>query len=264
LETLYNMVQQKRTYSQRDRKQREYVAQDAQRKRSKAGHEDELHLPTDRPTKRSALLKKGLKQHGGPISVPDDDDLDINLVPKKSKGLSGMFDKALTGKLEPITTKPHNIYGSRQDFEKSINDQSHAKESNARPKNGLPTPPSEDKKQQTDRFNRFVPGLAGAGRRSVFGGATPSVQSTETSQRFAKIIKVEQPKVSYVLKQYEADSASPPCRDLLGNRLSKKSPHAQLYVTTTCIDAHILLTETGGLRTRLSQDFCACLQSFAT
>jgi hypothetical protein len=222
------MVQQKRTYSQRDRKQREYAVQDAQRKRSKADPEDELHLPTDRSTKRSALLKKGLRHHGGPISVPDDDDCDINLVPKKNKGLLGIFDKALTSKLKPITTKQHNIYGSRQDFDETIKDQSHAKESNARPKNGLPTPPSEDKKQQTDRFNRFVPSLAGPGKRSVFRGATLSTQSTETSQRFAKIIKVEQPKVLYVPKQYEADSVSPPHRDLLGNRLSKKSPQAQL------------------------------------
>lgn len=222
------MVQVKRTYSSRDKKQRNFAEENAQRKRTKVNSDDDHHSPPNRSTKRSVLLKKGLKQHSGPISVPDQDDIDNDPVTKKDKVLK-VFDKVLAGKLKPVTIKQHTIYGSREDFEETMTDQSLAKESNARPRSGLPTPPSDyQKKQQGDRFNRPVSALTGLGKKSIAEGSSPTIPPTETSKRFAKVIKVEQPKVSYVRKQFEAARVPPPHWDLLEKRLSKTSSQAQM------------------------------------
>src|SRR5690242_3804914 len=116
-------LQKRRTYSNRERKQVEYNRGEGNDKRIKLHHnydgdEDEASREASirsrrQPAKSSKLLKNGLKQYRGPISVPAEDDADLNnqLSQAANKRTKALFDKALNGKLKPRQASNQTIYG---------------------------------------------------------------------------------------------------------------------------------------------------------
>jgi hypothetical protein len=225
----------KRTYSSRDKK-REVYEQESRRKRTKGDSDDELRLP-DRPHSAASLLNKGLKpsqQQSDP-----EDDVVSNIAQRNKR--SSVLDRALNGELKSIKPKERNIYGSRQDFEVTMQGQRAEGKNSPRPSSSyLPTPPSELQLQQTKRLNGYFPVLNGqAGKlvskmaRPIVKSATlpptkPAVKPTETLRVMENIIKCAKPKEPYTPRQYDADKTPAPRRDLPGDRLSRKSKEAKL------------------------------------
>jgi hypothetical protein len=229
LDKFYNMVQQKRTYSQRDKKAAE---QEARRKRSKSGDDNEIRPSSshrvESPQKSHSLLKKGLKKYGGPTSIPKNED--DTIVTEDSKEHTSVFDKALNGKFKPMTHKQQSIYGSREDFEEAIKKQSLVKKSNGNSaKPYLPTPPSELQKKQSQQLNRFFPGLNGASAK-LANPVKPSITKPIANSKLATKKTEQNDKLEqlYIAKQYEANRISAPRRDLLGDHLPSKSAEARL------------------------------------
>jgi hypothetical protein len=223
LEKIRNMVNRKRTYSQRDKQAAE---QEARRKRSKSGDDDELCLPNDHrfkgPQKSQHLLKKGIKKYGGPTSLPDGED-DFEIEQESNKNLS-IWDKALKGKLKSVNQKQRNVYGNREDFQETMKDKTSTKKSDGiSSKNYLPTPPSELQKKQGQRLNQFFPNLNGAAAKLVPLAKTLKTKPTATPKPVKKIAHKDKLKQTYVVKKYESDKVSAPRKNILGDRMSSKS-----------------------------------------
>jgi hypothetical protein len=219
------MVSQKRTYSSRDKRRGAYE-QDPQQKRSKVQRDDELRLPgsspQNRPQQSSSLLKKGLRKFGGPVSVPDDFTATGN-----SAHLS-VFDKVLGGKSKTVKRQQSNIYGSREDFDNTMNSQSLAKKSSEAVTQSYPTPPIEGQKQQPHPASKFSLTAKEAASSSTTQSPERIAKSTMNSKISENTVLYKQSHQSYAPKPYEADQTSAPRKDILGNRLSKRSPEAQL------------------------------------
>jgi hypothetical protein len=222
------MANRKRTYSQRDKQAAE---QEARRKRSKSGDDDELRLPDDRrsktPQKAHYLLKRGLLKYGGPTSLPDDEG-DMEIEQESNKDLS-IWDKVLKSKHNSVRQKQRNIYGSREDFEETMKDKTSTKKSDNVPsKSYLPTPPSELQKKQGQHLNRFFPNLNGAAAKLVPSPKTSTTKPTATPKPANKIAQKDELKQTYIAKQYESDKVSAPRKNILGVRLSSMSTEAEL------------------------------------
>jgi hypothetical protein len=218
------MAPKKRTYSRRDKN-----PQEARRKRIKGEDDDELQWPDTslygHPQKSSALLKKGLKEPGSPTSIPNED----KTVTQRSKPHLSVFDKVPGGKLTSIKHEQQNIYGSREDFNNTMNDQHAIKRRNGRQVNSsLPTPPSELQKKQGLQLNRFFPGLNGAGAKLAVQAPPSALKPTVTSTTFAEILKCTDAEQPHIVRTNEADKSSVPRRDILGGHLSTKSMKARL------------------------------------
>jgi hypothetical protein len=225
----------KRTYSSRDKK-REVYEQESRRKRTKGDSEDELRLP-GRPHSSASLLKKGLRPS---LKQTDFEDDVVSNIAQRNKR-SSILDRALDGKLKSIKHKERNIYGSRKDFEVTMQDQRAEKKNNPRPSSSyLPTPPSELQLQQAKRLNAYFPRLNGQAGKLVSKMASPIIKSatlpptkpavkpTKTLRILENIIKCAEPKEPYTPRKYDADKTPAPRRDLPGDRLSRKSKEAEL------------------------------------
>jgi hypothetical protein len=177
------------------------------------------------PQKSSALLKKGLKEPGSSASMPNED----KTVTQRSKPHLSVFDKVLGGKLTSIKHKQQNIYGSREDFDNTMNDQPAIKRRNGKQENSsLPTPPSEVQKKQGLQLNRFFPRLNGAGAKLAVQAPSSALKPTLTSTTFAEILQCTDAEQPHITRMYKADKSTVPHRDILGGRLSTKSMEAQL------------------------------------
>ncbi|KAH7078291.1 hypothetical protein FB567DRAFT_631649 [Paraphoma chrysanthemicola] len=228
----------KRTYSSRFKKRGEYQREPS-RKRSKGNSDDELHWPL-RPQASAALLKKVLRPSQ---PQPDsEDELAANIARRKNS--ASILDRALGGKLKTVKPKGQSIYGSREEFEATMQDQREEKKNNPKLNASyLPTPPSELQQQQTKHLNTFFPGLNGKAGKVISNISKPktkppiptvsptAIRATETSKVFEKIIKCAEPKEPYVPKQYEADRTPAPRRGLSGDRLSKEFRGNDLWST---------------------------------
>jgi hypothetical protein len=226
------MVPKKRTYSTIDKK-RGMREQDERRKRSKSDEDDNLHWPgghqSSRPLESSSLLKKGLKKFGGPVSFPNDEE-DSEIALKNTSRLS-VLDRALGGKLKLSQPKQNSIYGSREDFEKTIQVQSAKKSSDERTTPSyLPTPPGEVQKPQKQLTNRFIPSVKEYVANLPTQVTTPAWRPSPKSKMSEKIPAYHEPRQPYVPKQFEADRSLAPRTNLTGGRLSSKSKEAKLYV----------------------------------
>jgi hypothetical protein len=219
------MVSQKRTYSSRDKRRGAYD-QDPQQKRSKIQRDDELRLPggspQNRPQQSSSLLKKGLRKFSGPVSVPDD------FTARGNSTHLSVFDKALAGKPKTVKRQQSNIYGSREDFDNTMNSQSLAKKSSEAVTRSYPTPPVEVQKQQPHPASRFSPTANEVANSSTTQSAEPITKPTMSSKISENAVLCKKPQQPYVPKPYEADKTCAPCMDILCNRLSKRSNEAQL------------------------------------
>jgi hypothetical protein len=230
LEEIRKMVPKKRTYSTVD-KRRGMREQDERRKRSKSDEDDELNWPgghaSSRPLKSSLLLKKGLKKFGGPVSFPEDDE-DSGIASKTTSRLS-VLDRALGGKLNLVKPKQNSIYGSREDFEKTIQAQSAKKSNEERTTSSyLPTPPIEVQEPQKQLANRFILSTKEHVANMLTQVTTPAWRPSSKSEMSEKNLTHDEPKQPYIPKQFEADRSLAPHRDLTGSRLSSKSKEAKL------------------------------------
>lgn len=227
--------QKKRTYSKHD-KNGAALAQDFHRKRIRGVEDDdELRLPTDTPRARpqSPFQPFNMKQKQkfkGPISFHDMlDNTETDSVPKKNKCLD-VFDRvqAGKGKINPVSQKS-NIHGSREDFENTMSNPDRARKTNAgATSHYLPTPPSDNEKQQMKNFDRFLPGLKGRGSNVIPKPSAPKLTPTITSSIFEDIIMKEEPKQPYVPKKYTSKGSPAPRRDICGSRSTSDSDNAKL------------------------------------
>ncbi|KAH5516048.1 hypothetical protein HBI31_006450 [Parastagonospora nodorum] len=213
----------KRTYSQATK-----LREEARRKRCKSEEVDELRLPP--PRARLSQSSSLFQSFRGPVSFDIHSDSDnVDTAPANSNG-SSVFDRALGGKLKPVKPmRNHSIYGSREKFEATMNDQNFVKGSKQAARSQLPTPPTEIQKQQGQRASKFFPGLQGAA--SLANQVTkPSWSRKEAIKPpLEEVIKPDEPKQPYVPKQYIADKSCPPHRNICGDRLSSNSKEAQLW-----------------------------------
>jgi hypothetical protein len=174
-------------------------------KRSKTD-DQELEEPRfpGRQVKKSSLLKKSL--HSGPVSFTSDDG-DISFAPKKK---TSVFDKVLKeGRYQ--TAKPvQNQIRGRNSY--------------------LPTPPAEVERKAHQQARRDATFSHINGDASNGGLKTPNkvATPTQTSHLFERIIKDEQPRQPYKPKTYEADETAAPRRNIMGDRLLKKSKEAEM------------------------------------
>lgn len=218
------MALKKRTYSQRDKKLAGLEQQEALSQHDK-NEVVEPSSPRKRPKNAHSLLKKGLKSYVRPAPISRDE-LGVSIKQPSNKQFSGVFDKVLNNKHKPVNPKKRTIYGDRQAFDETMMNRGRAAETPKRHKNSyLPTPPYE---RQVTGLNSSSPSREEGATKVSKMVPTPA-QSTETSPSFEKTLKNEALKQSYIPKQYKADVTAAPHRDIVGNRLSKKSKEAQLW-----------------------------------
>jgi hypothetical protein len=212
----------KRTYSQATK-----LREEARQKRCKSEEVDERRLPP--PRARLSQSSSLFQSFRGPVSFDiHSDSNNFDTAPVNSNG-SSVFDRALGGKLKPVKPmRNHSIYGSREEFEATMNDQNFVKGSKQAARSQLPTPPTEIQKQQGQRASKFFPGLQGAA--SLAKQVTkPSWSRKEAiTPPLEEAIKRDEPKQPYVPKQYIAEKSCAPHRNICGGRLSSKSKEAQL------------------------------------
>ncbi|KAH7078992.1 hypothetical protein BKA63DRAFT_408973 [Paraphoma chrysanthemicola] len=226
----------KRTYSSRFKRRGEYQ-HETSRKRSKGDSDDELHWPL-RPQASAALLKKGLRS---PQPQPDSEDELLANIARRKNSVS-ILDRALGGKLKTVKPKGQSIYGSREEFEATMQDQREEKKNSSKLNASyLPTPPSELQQQQTKHLNAFFPGLNGKASKVISNMSkpknklptatvsSPAIKATETSRVFEKIIKCAELQQPYVPQQYEADKTPAPRRGLSGDHLLNGSRGDDLW-----------------------------------
>jgi hypothetical protein len=245
LEYLRDMASKKRTYSQREKKQKEFQEQGPRRKRSKK--DDELRLPGNGQTKPAMSTKKA--NFSGPVSIfsdeGNDEDEDVVQIIASRRSRLSVFDKARSGKLKPVKQNQRNIHGSRAEFEETMNDRSHSKENGKKLGNShLPTPPTETAKQTT-RLNRLLPVLNGQAAKlkraaSLYKSHTQrSTMSSDGSDSDPEKQPYQwkhpkQPKQSTEKKEssihdpYEAEKTPAPEENLVGKPLSAESAEAEL------------------------------------
>ncbi|KAF2823598.1 hypothetical protein CC86DRAFT_356348 [Ophiobolus disseminans] len=228
--------QKKRTYSKYDKKSAAR-AQESPNKRVKGTEDDdELRLPGDPPRGRSQTSSKSMRdrpRYKGPISFGDDDSMDIDSVPNERKRLS-VLDKFANGKgkSQPINRNQPNIYGSREDFQSTMNNPNRPKKTNAGSTSRyLPTPPSDVERQQLGSSNKFSVGMNGHGSSVTTKPSKSTPTPTKASRPFEDIVNYDEPKQLYVPRQYKADKSPAPRRDICGNRLTGKSEQAELWST---------------------------------
>jgi hypothetical protein len=213
----------KKTYSSMDKR-----LQEERRKRQKTDGDDELRWPgespSSRPSQSTALLKKGLRKFGGPVSFPDEDSDAASLTNGHS-----VLDKALDGKFKQVKRKQDNIYGSREDFEDTMREQKKRRSSEeGRTQSYLPTPPVEIQKQQHQLANQLRSSMKPPAANTPTQVTTPAWMRGTKSKTQEKPLECEESRQPYVPKQFEADKSYSPRRDLAGGRLSSKSKEAEL------------------------------------
>lgn len=211
------MPGQKRTYSS---KGRGIADPDFSWKRLKtADSNDELRQPDRkprRPQQSSSLLKKGLQhKFSGPVSFTEESDSDtVSVVENPCKG-----------KLKPVTNKARKMSGSMPDLGDTMDCEPTTKSSSGKGPGHLPTPPVEIQKQQKKRTSHFFDDRNTNVATQV---TTPAWKRTATPSTSEASFESKVSKEPYVPKQYEAEKASAPRRDLMGGRLSSKSTEAKL------------------------------------
>jgi hypothetical protein len=209
--------------------------EDGSRKRQKTDSPSEtssfVSVPTISSTassiraKSSAIFKKTSQLFGGPISIPSDD-AEIEITPKSRKSLSGLFDKALQGRVQPQKPKALNIHGSRDEFIGTM--QVRQKEAHSTQPSGsyLPTPPSEVQRLRSN----------GTGSSSSSYGLAPKTtitnatcdESSEANDLCRKRSKSKPQKKLYVPKTYIAEKTAQSGADLFGDPFPKRSNEVQL------------------------------------
>lgn len=215
----------KRTYSGYEKKREE-----ARRKRQKSEEDGELRWPGNTPRAHQQQSSSLLKSFRGPVSFDmDSDNEDPGSPPRINDRLTSVFDRAQAGKLQPVKYKQNNnIYGSRKDFEKTMQARTSTRNIDMTTRSHLPTPPTESQKQQGQRLNKFFPELNGAAE-SLATHVTKPVWKREVAPKILKkSVKSDEPKQPYVPKQYVSEKLSVPQRDLSGNRLSSESKEIRL------------------------------------
>jgi hypothetical protein len=210
------MVSRKRTYSSRDKKRGAYE-QDPEQKRTKVQEDGELRWsgspPLSRPQQSFSLLKKGLRKFSGPVSLPEE------FTATEDSAQLSVFDKALGGKLKTVKRPQGNIYGSREEFEKTMSSQSLANKSKGRAMQCYPSPPIEEQKQQRRLASQVLPTVK---------HATTSSTAQPTESALQPSMEPKTPQEPYVPKLYGVDKTRAPRKDLTGNPLSRRSMEAQL------------------------------------
>ncbi|RYO12183.1 hypothetical protein AA0121_g9318 [Alternaria tenuissima] len=216
------------THSKRPNKRRGPHDQDAaheeddSRKRSKADAEsNESRLPTPPPSRKE---RKSFSK--GPVSIPDDD-----MYPPRS-----VFDKVL-GNKQHRAPKPDesSIRDNRENYVEIMKNGKTSQQQNGWARNGsLPTPPAEAQRkahQQARRDENLARYKRAANEVEprVFETSL-SKPPTQTSQLFERIIKNEQPKEPYQPKAYKAECIAAPRRTIAGERLSRRSEQAQIFM----------------------------------
>ncbi|KAH7402699.1 hypothetical protein BKA66DRAFT_7035 [Pyrenochaeta sp. MPI-SDFR-AT-0127] len=228
----------KRTYSQRDRwrpahEHQRLLNNDDSKKRHKANDSDELYLPTPPPSrgeKMSSLLKKGLKSFSGPISIPDEE-VATDAVQKSSNRYPA-FDNILKKRYQNGNPKPHNIYGSREDFVVTMNDRTKRTQQDRSPRNShLPSPPAEIQKKAQQEVCKTE-----TTRKTATLAVQPAARTQSavkavphTSRLSERAVEDEQPKHAYESNVYMAEKTPAPHRGIVGNRLLKRSMEAQIW-----------------------------------
>lgn len=209
--------------------------EDVSRKRRKTDSPSEtssfVSVPTISSTassiraKGSAVFKKTSQLFSGPVSIPQDD-ADIEVTPKTRKSLSGLFDKALHGRVQPQRPKQPIIHGSREEFVGTM--QVRQREPHITQLSVyLPTPPSEIQRFRssgTASSNSSGPDLKTKPAITSIACERPS----EVAGLYRKRSKTTQQRQPYVPKVYTAERTAHPGADLFGDRLLKGSKEVQL------------------------------------
>lgn len=223
----------KRTYSNREKQRNGYKndpSPDSTSKRQKHDDSDELDwlTPTSsRTSKAASMLKRASGKFSGPVSIPEEE-MDVEKLPHANGKPTGLFDKALNGKLHLPKPTQASIHGSRDAFNATMKDRKSSRESATRPSASyLPTPPAETQKPMGN-------GTIGSPTNSEGSAAKPTSKtavangSTETSKLFQKVIKNEKIQQPYTPREYESVKTSAPHRNVLRERLSRKTKEARL------------------------------------
>lgn len=205
---------------------------DGSRKRSKTEDADELHLPSARE-KASSLVKKSLKNFGGPISVPRDD-VDIGPAPVSSKKNS-VFDRVLDQeRYLPPKPKQNGNSISREAHAERWRVQQRLKQHPVQPRSHqLPTPPAEAEKQlrrthQERPRQHMLMTSRNSDSELVLKTVCIAKAPDQTSRIFRKATSDEQSREPYRPKAFKAEHTLVPHRDVLENRISRRSNIAKL------------------------------------
>jgi hypothetical protein len=180
--------------------------------------------------KSSSFIKKASQAFSGPISVPADeaDAASSPKTTKSSRSLSGLFDKALHGRLNPQKSRQPTIHGSPEEFAKAIRDRQNPITDKQPRDLYLPTPPSEAHRSSSND--------AGSVSSSTQGRTIKSdLESLSLHDSVSVMLKppgkdLQSPRVRqpYVPKNYLEKKTTAPRVNLYGDRLSKRSQQAQL------------------------------------
>ncbi|KAL1796289.1 hypothetical protein ACET3X_004829 [Alternaria dauci] len=147
-----------------------------------------------------------------------------------------VFDKVL-GNKQHRAPKPdeNSIRDNRENFAEMMKTGKTSQHQNGWARNGsLPTPPAEAQRkayQQARRDENVAryKRVADTGESRVLETSS-SKPPTQTLQLFERIIKNEQPQEPYQPKTYKAEEIAAPRRTIAGERLSRRSEQAQIFM----------------------------------
>lgn len=177
--------------------------------------------------KGSAIFKRTSQLFNGPTSIPQDDG-DMEIAPKSRKSLAGLFDKALQPRnTQSPKSKQPNIYGSREEFVRTI--EVRKKEPHVTRPSGsyLPTPPSEVQRLRSNGGGSSISSGSGAKATTALasGHYNGSADATELCRTRSK---GKPQKQTYIPRTYAAHKLKHSGVDLFGDPLPKRSREVQL------------------------------------
>lgn len=179
--------------------------------------------------KGSSLFKKASHAFSGPISIPPDeaDAASSTKTSKSSRSLSGLFDKALHGRLNPQKSRQPTIHGSPEEFAKTMRDR-HNPDDKQPVGLYLPTPPSEAHRSSSN--DKGSPSSSTHGRTIKSDLESLSLHDSVSvmSKPPPRGLKSPQAGQPYVPKTYQDRKTAAPRADLYGYRLSRRSLQSQL------------------------------------
>jgi hypothetical protein len=180
--------------------------------------------------KSSSLFKKASHAFSGPISVPPDeaDAASSTKTAKSGRSLSGLFDKAFHGRLNPQKSRQPTIHGSPEEFAKAMHDR-HNPDNDKQPRGlYLPTPPSEVHRSSSNDTGSVSSSTHGRTIKSDLESLSLHDSVSVMSKPPGEGLKNPQARQPYIPKPYLERETIAPRVDLYGDRLSKRSRQSQL------------------------------------
>lgn len=201
------------------------------RKRTKTAHEsDEVQFvtPASKTRAKKPLVSKK-SAFGGPVSIPDDADLEPS--PRSGNRLS-VFDKVLSnGRHQPEKTDENSLQANKQQFSEMMKIGQRSREHNdQKSKRYLPTPPAEVQRKGHDEVQEdegFVRLNGYADKDGLNTPETSPTPSTRTFQLFGQARK-NAPREPYQPRAYKALLTPAPREKIGGSLLSRESRETQL------------------------------------